>query len=263
MINFKKVGPPAGGGKKTLVFLHGWGGTWQSWTPIINSLQSMFKSKYTIYALDLPGFGLSPLPRAYSLADYVEEVRGFIQKEILGPARMTKVVLIGHSFGGQVAIKFGLTNPELVSGLVLVDAAGVRNNSASVLAHAKIARFGKNILLKSPLAGHIGELRKKYYRLLGMSDRDYLATPDEGFLKETLGVILRDDLSRQFSKIKSPTLIFWGEKDEPCPVEWARILNREIEGSKLVVVPGAGHFSYLDDPDGFISNLHQFVTNLH
>jgi pimeloyl-ACP methyl ester carboxylesterase len=213
--------------------------------------------------VDLPGFGLSTLPRAYGLVDYVEEIRIFIKKEILDPARMTKkVVLIGHSFGGQVGIKFALLHPEMLSGLVLVDAAGVRNNSFSMLTKIAVSQAGKSLLMKSPLADYAQSIRRKYYRLLGMTDRDYYATPDSGFLKETLGLIMRDDLTSEFNKINLPTLLFWGEKDEATPLKWGEILHSSVSGSKLVVVPGAGHFSYLDDQERFVREINLFIAGL-
>lgn len=230
-----------------MVFLHGWGGAWQSWAPVVEKLES----KYTIYALDLPGFGLSTLSRAYDLADYVEEIHKFIQKEILDPARMTKkVVLIGHSFGGQVALKFALTHPEMLDGLVLVDAAGVRKESWKV----QVARLGSLGILRN-----FGILRKFGRNLLG--SEDYLKVT--GLLRETLKKISGEDLTSEFHKIKLPTLLFWGEKDKATPLKWGEILHSKISNSKLVIVPGGGHFSYLDDQELFVENLHEFITNLH
>lgn len=251
MINFKKEGK----GSKTLVFLHGWGGAWQSFAPIIGKL----KSKYTVYALDLPGFGLSDLPKAYGLSDYVEQLGTFFEKE-----GIVKPILIGHSFGGQVAAKFAIEKGSLLSGVVLVDGAGVRRNDPQIRFNIAVAQFGKRIMSMTPFAYFYPAIRPWYYKVRGMENSDYFKATSNPTLQATASKIFREDLSDEFSKIVLPTLIFWGEKDPPelTPLEFGVKMHERIKGSKMVVVAGAGHFSYLDDQERFVTEINDFVSKL-
>lgn len=249
MINFVKKGS----GKKTIVFLHGWGGSWQSWAPIINKLES----KYTIYALDLPGFGLSNLPKPYSLSDYTLELFNFINSK-----KISNITLVGHSFGGQIAAKFAITYPDKISKLVLVDAALIRNNSLMMKLNISIAKSGKKII-KKIASSLYPNFRKYYYKIrnISMEASDYIKASNDPNLAITLSNIMREDLTNKMSTIKTPTLIFWGEKDHPdyTPLRHALIINKLITNSKLVVAPNASHFSYLDDQELFCKTLEEFI----
>ncbi len=234
--------------------LHGWGGSWQSWGPIIERL----KGKFTIYTLDLPGFGLSPLPRPYGLIDYVADLALFFQRE-----GITKPILVGHSFGGQIAAKMAIENGQLLSGLGLVDAAAVRDNSGTMKANIAVAQVGKKLIKLSPLASFYDQLRRTYYSIrgIGITNSDYVKAGSKPFLAETLAKIMREDLTDGLKKINIPTLIYWGEKDHPdyTPLAHAHVVHHAIKNSKLVVVPGGSHFSHLDDQETFCKELETFI----
>lgn len=251
MLNFKK----AGSGKQTLVLLHGWGGSWGSWTPIIDKL----KTKFTVYALDLPGFGLSNITRPYTTRDYADSLVSFFAKNAIN-----KPVVIGHSFGGQIACRLAIDYPENLGGLILVDAAIVRNNHIPVLLNIAVAELGKRIITKTPLKHFYRQLRNHYYRLRRMETSDYHRIEDNPPLSQTLSQIMRENLLPVCYKITVPTLLIWGEKDptELTPVKHAREIHHIIKNSKLVVIPEAGHFSYLDAPDRFVAEVTNFANKL-
>lgn len=251
MLNFKKEGA----GKNAIILLHGWGGSWQSWTPIISAL----KSKYTVYALDLPGFGLSKLTTAYNTKDYSEDLKEFLVRE-----KITNPILVGHSFGGQIAVRYALENSESLKGLVLVDAAVVRNNTASTLFNITVARLGKQLIAKTPLKHYYKQLRNHYYKLRRIEASDYFAIEDNPPLAETLSNIMREDLLSLCYKINTPTLLFWGENDptELTPLKQGKLIQSVIKNSKLVIIPKVGHFSYLEAPDEFVSELINFIKSL-
>lgn len=256
MINFRKVGK----GKKTLVFLHGWGGSWQSWAPIIEKL-TINNKQFTIYALDLPGFGLSTLSRPHDLMDYVVDIA-----EFFGKNKITNPVLIGHSFGGQVAAKFAIERGNLLSGLVLVDAAVARNNNFALRLNLFLVGTGKRLLwqplFSRPFFSWIYPLiRGGYYFIRGWGDSDYFKLPVDSNIQKTARLVFRQNVLEDCSKIKIPTLIFWGEKDPPelTPLSMGKTLSEQIKGSKLVVALGAGHFSYLDEQELFCRELEKFI----
>lgn len=251
MINFQKFGSRG----KTLVFLHGWGGNWRLWLPIIERL----KNKFTIYALDLPGFGLSPLSKPYTLSSYTHDLIDFLNKE-----KIKLPVIIGHSFGGSVAIKFAVNNSEKISGLVLVDSSGIRQQNLRLKTKILLASLGKKLILSSPLAKFFPRLRPLYYRLFELTKSDYFGALGNKNLRETLSLVLKENLYIDFPKIKTPTLIIWGEKDpeDLTPIKFAKIIQEKIKGSKLIVFPNAGHFSFLDEQEKFCQELSKFIDHL-
>lgn len=229
--------------EKALVFLHGWRSQGLVWRDIAGKLSHKNKSA-AIYLLDLPGFGGSPAPqKSFTVGDYAEIVKGFIEKLAL-----TGVVLTGHSFGGRVAIKLSVVYPSLIEKLVLVDAAGLsasRSGKAGFL--AKIARpFFKPSFMRG--------LRERIYKKIGAED--YVATPQ---LKETFLKVINEDLTGDLTGINEPTLIIWGENDKDTPLTAAKTMNEKIKNSKLVVLKKAGHFSFLDKPDDFCGLLEDFI----
>lgn len=244
---FEKIGR----GEKTLVFLHGWGGNHQSWRPIAERL----KDKFVIYTLDLPGFGASPLPRAFDLADYAREVERFLEAE-----KITKAVLVGHSFGGSVAIKTCLLFPEKVAKLILVDSAGLRKTDFFTgMEIALVGRIRKTVI-NTPFKKFYPRARDLYCRLRGLQNSDYNLAENEN-LRQTLSRIFAEDLSNQLDKIMAPTLLFWGEKDpeDYTPLSHAEIFQEKIPNARLIVVPEAGHFSYLSDQKKFVEAIKDFV----
>lgn len=228
-------------GRKALVFLHGWRSEGLVWKDIAEKISSQ---GFAVYMLDLPGFGSSPKPKnPFSVGDYADVVAEFIKK-----LKLNNVILIGHSFGGRVAIKLLAMYPDSAEKLVLVDSAGVgagKSSEASFL--AKIAKpFFKPNFMQS--------LKKKIYKEIGAED--YVATPQ---LKETFLKVINEDLSGQLAQIDKPTLIVWGKDDKETPLESGKIINGKIKNSKLVVLENAGHFSFLDKPQEFFEEVMKFI----
>src|SRR6476646_119056 len=106
-----------GGSGQPIVLLHGWGGQIASFGPI----PAILAERFRVIAVDLPGFGASPLPsRPWNSRDFAECVAGLISRLETGP-----VTLVGHSHGGRTAISLAVNYPEAVRKLVLVDSAGI------------------------------------------------------------------------------------------------------------------------------------------
>lgn len=228
--------------EKSLVFLHGWRSEGLVWKDIADKISN---HNLAVYMLDLPGFGSSPEPKnSFSVQDYADVVGEFIKK-----LKLNNVILIGHSFGGRVAINLASSEPVLIKKVILVDAAGLRTNKGSngVVFLAKLA---KPFFRPKFMAGW----RKKIYRALGSVD--YL---ESGSLKETYLKVASEDLSGYLPKISQPTLIIWGDNDKDTPLVFAKTMNEKIKNSKVVVLKEAGHFSFLDKPKEFLNELTKFI----
>ena len=97
-------------------------------------------------------------------------------------------------------------------------------------------------------------LRKKIYR--GLGAEDYLATPE---LQQTFVNIVSEDLSADMAKIKCPTLIVTGADDNDTPTEFGDLMKSIIPNSQFIILPQAGHFSFLDQPEKFVNELNKFI----
>lgn len=233
-----------GADSKTAVFLHGWRSSSEAWKEVMTKLDKDIAA----YAPDLPGFGKSEMPaRTFDVADYAAVVAEFIAK--LG---LTNVTLVGHSFGGRIAIKLAATDPKLVVKIALVDAAGIREKSATRETMGIFARIARPLFRLPGLSW----LRPKIYQAIGAED--YVATPE---LKETFIKVVNEDLSPLFPKIACPTLVVWGEKDYETPLQHGILMTKRIPNAKLVTIHGAGHFSFVDAPDEFLKYFQEFIIS--
>lgn len=249
MIHSEKFGK----GKKTLVLLHGWGGEWRSWFPLIERLKTQFK----IYALDLPGFGESPLDRPYSLHDYAQDIVDFIAQE-----RIKNPVFVGHSLGGAIALKIALEKHEIASGLVLIGAAGVRPElDMKKRIVMSIAKTGKTVLSLPGINRFREPIRKTFYRKLGLLDAGYYDAKNE-ILKRTFSKLCREDLTSEFQSIHTPTLILWGEKDSATLLRSGKKTHEAIRGSEMITFPNAGHFVYLEEQEKCADAIARFVSSI-
>jgi pimeloyl-ACP methyl ester carboxylesterase len=220
-----------------VLLLHGWGGSIDSFTPVLNDLQRF----HTVYAFDLPGFGQSSLPpSAWGSAEYAQ-----LTLKVMNCLSLDRPHLIGHSFGGQVSLRLAATFPARVGKLVLVGSAGIRTRPRPATRLKRwAARLGKWLAAHG---GRIGErLRTKIYRRV--QSQDYA---NAGPLRATLVRVINEDLTALLPQIKSPTLLVWGEQDRDVPLAAARVMVRLIPGAQLVVFENAGHFAYLDHFDRF------------
>lgn len=227
--------------QKTLVFLHGWGVDSQLWFKIAPML---VKKNYSLYFLDLSGFGRSQTPPEYfDLDQYKNVVEKFISN--LG---LKNIVIIGHSFGGSVAIKVAIDNPNYLEKLVLVNAAGVRHTSTL----KSIKSILVNIVRPFFSPSFMQPIRTKFYQMIGS---EYLNIPS---MSKVFSKVVSENLMPKLSKISIPSLIISGDNDKVTPLSHAKEMNNKIKGSKLAVLSG-GHFSFLDQPDEFVNVLTKFV----
>jgi pimeloyl-ACP methyl ester carboxylesterase len=221
---------------RIVVLLHGWGPT----SATFDDMAKYLSEKFRIIRLDFPGFGASPKPSdVWGVGDYAELVANFLAKLELRDV----YAVIGHSFGGRVAIKGvaeKLITPEKV---VLIDAAGVKPPKTMRKAlYKSLAKLGKAATALSVLKTLRPMLRKKLYSAAGSTD--YLNANEMQLI--FLNTI-NEDLLSYVHNIAQPTLLIWGGNDYETPVSDAKKMMQELPNGRLVVVPDAGHFVYIDD----------------
>lgn len=222
------------------VFLHGWEGNKQVWRHVTSNLNE------TTVTVDLPGFGVSSdLSEPWTIADYSETIQRLI--DVLG---VSSVILVGHSFGGQIATRIAADQPSWLHKLVLVGAAVVRDTEPKLLSSVG------SIL--SPLFTLPGfkQLRPKIYDLIGAD-----LPPEDENLKQTMRNILREDQTDSLASINVPTKIIWGSDDDDAPTQNSEEVLNNISGASLSILEG-GHYIFIDAPEMFQQELTSFHNKL-
>lgn len=194
-----------------------------------------------MFAPDLPGFGQAPPPESvWGVEEYIAFLQRSMKEQGIG-----RFVLIGHSFGGQLALGFALAHPSEIEKLILVAPAAIRRKPGLFKNALKIlAKAGGAFFFLLPFESLRTNVRKVFYRLLGR--RDYLKAA--GVMREVMAKVISQDLSSRFSEIRVPTLLLWGDKDLLVPLEDAETMKKGIPHATLRVFPGVGHNPHFDSP---------------
>jgi pimeloyl-ACP methyl ester carboxylesterase len=234
---------PQGASGLPLVLIHGAGGTHRQWPEAVRSLAGR-----RVIALDLPGHGASPGPGRRAIAAYAADVLAVLDALGIGRA-----VLVGHSMGGAIALTLALEAPARVAGLGLVGTgARLRVAQAILEATADPARYaaaaeGMADWAFGPGAGP--ELRREHVE--GM--RACPAEVVHGDFAACDAFDVRDRLVP--GAVAAPAAVICGDADRLTPPRYAAFLHQRIEGSRLLLVPGAGHMVALEAPAATIAAL--------
>ncbi|MDP8922620.1 MAG: alpha/beta hydrolase [Chloroflexota bacterium] len=237
------------GTRPIAVVLHGWGAS----SAAVASIQACLADSHDSVAPDLPGFGASdPLPAVWGSEEYLAIITALLDQ--LGIRRAN---LLGHSRGGHFAFAFAARHPDRVDRLVLIDSAGIRGRrGAAYQARVLAFKAGRRVLQSRPLAGPRGApLRALFERRFGSADYRAACGP----LRGTLVRLVNDDARHLLPNVQAPTLLIWGELDDATPLVDGQLMERLIPDAGLVVFPGAGHFSYADDPGRFCRVVSHFL----
>lgn len=224
-----------GNKNKYILILPGWGNTTNTFINIINLL----KEEYTIYTLDYPGFGNSPIPnKELTIYDYAILIKEFIKKyNIINP------IIISHSFGGRISSLLISKYHIKVNKLILIDVAGIkRTKNIKLFLKEKIYKILKKLIKLFPKIKQ-EELKQKL--LLIFSSNDYKNLPPT--MHKTFKNIIKEDLRNYYKEINNETLIIWGEKDQDTPLKDGIYLNKVIKNSALIIYKDSTHYSYLEN----------------
>lgn len=234
-----------------LLILHGWKGSSESWDKVQRLLSL---AKYRVIAPDLPGFGKTKTPKkTWGVGDYNDFVFTLTKK-----LNLDSFFLLGHSFGGRVAVKFTVSYPEKVRKLILCDAAGIKPKMGfKTRSIYLMARVGNAIFTPKILSRFKDGARNFFY--LFLRHHDYVKA--DGTMKETIKKVLQEDLFPELAKIKAETLIIWGRKDKLVPVKYAYDFYQEIDNAKIVILKGVGHSPHLEVPDKLAAQIITFLRN--
>lgn len=228
-----------------VIVMHGWGQNLEMMYSIVNDL----KSNYKVFNIDLPGFGQSDEPTTpYSIDDYADFLEEFVLKN-----NITNPIIVGHSFGCRVAIKYTARQNQ-VAKLILTGAAGIMPKRSPIY-YLKVYTYKFFKLFKNVY------FIKHYIREMMESGGSEDYKNSSPIMKEVLKLTVNEDLTPELSKITTPTLLVFGSNDDATPVWMGKVMNEKIADSKLIVYEGCSHFAYLERIEQFNNDMNVFLES--
>nr|WP_183320022.1 alpha/beta fold hydrolase [Flexivirga oryzae] len=253
-----------------LLLLHGVACDHTTWDRVIRPLSR----DYTVVAPDLLGHGQSAKPRAdYTLGGYANGMR-----DLLSILDIDRATVVGHSFGGGVAMQFAYQYPELTERLVLVAPGGLGPEVSPVIRLATAPGFQQVMgLLTLPGVRHINTagLRLAHAaRLPGTRDVDEIASIYDSFrdrgARAAAGHVLRAVVDRHGQIVtmtdraylteSMPLAVIWGAQDPIIPASQARNVEALAPGARIEIIEGSGHFPHRDHPEEFLRIIREFLA---
>lgn len=232
---------------RLIVLLHGWGDSAAG----MKSLQQALSERFTVVAVDLPGFGTTEPPKGvWGLTEYAAFVEHFLEKINTG----RPYLLVGHSNGGAIAIRALAKGLLEADRLVLLASAGIRGvYRGRVRALRYITKVGKALTMPLPKTLR-KTIQKKVYKTVGS---DMLVAEH---LQETFKQVVTDDVREDAATLTIPVLLVYGERDAATPLWYGQAYHELIPHSTLEVLPGAEHFVHIDRADDVIRAIQEFAA---
>lgn len=266
-INYEKHGS----GIRSLVLLPGFGASLETWRDI----EPLLSPWFTLYLVDLKGEGLSSKPDdgQYAPRDHAKIIAAFLDY-----VKGDRVILVGNSYGGGIALQTYFELPEdirtlRIGGIVLIDAAGYRQRLPSfieVLRVPVLNRIVPHMMTADQRARFV--LKKAFYDDSKVTPERvsryslYLKLPGSlGALRSTAQQMIPGDLNSFMDRIKQvsvSTLIIWGDNDVIIPKDYARRFHADIAESTLKIISKCGHVPQEEKPEETASAIRDFVGSL-
>ncbi len=229
---------------RDVILMHGWGQN----KDMMGQVEAHLAPSFHVYNLDLPGFGESGLPpEPWGVPDYRDFLADFIAlQEIRQP------ILIAHSFGCRIAIRYAAAYPDLVYKMCLTGAAGIR---PPVSRRARLRqcgyKLGKAFLQATHQDEKLAQLQETY------GSEDYRNA--KGVMRPTFVKVVNDDVTPLLEQVTCPVLLVWGEYDEAVPLWMGREMEKRMPNAGLAVFTGDDHYAYWNEADRFNRVLDIFL----
>ncbi len=252
-----------------IVFVHGLSGSWPNWLEQL----PVFARDHRVIAMDLPGFGHSPMPQEkITISAYARLLDGLL--EHLGVSAAT---LVGNSMGGFVSTELAIAFPQRVERLVLVSAAGI-----STYRHPGVERAEPYLRRLAPMVAAytgwtaarsdwvtrrpglrnltLGFVTRHPNRLPAALAAEQLRGAGKPGFMQALQANIEYPIEERLPEIACPTLIVWGAEDKVIPVADANVFERLIPNSRKAIFEDTGHMAMLERPASFNELLGEFVS---
>lgn len=232
------------GSGNDMILLHGWGQNKE----MMGLIQEHFKDRFHVWAIDFPGFGASDDPNEpWDVIEYEKFLGDFIEEN-----QIKKPILIGHSFGCRVAIRYAADHPENVRKMCLTGAAGIRpKHGLEWQVKTKAFKAGKWLLKATGQNEKLAELQKN------AGSEDYRNA--KGVMKETFVKVVNDDVTPILNTVKCSVLLVWGDQDTAAPLWMGQMMEKEMPDAGLALFEGDDHWAYWHQPQRFNAVLDIFL----
>lgn len=231
--------------KMKVYILHGWTlakDSREKWQPFITQLG---KRGLEPVFVSLPGFSEQELANPWSIDDYVSWLLELLPKD-------EKVVLIGHSFGGHIAVTFAAIYPERMDKLVLIASSGLRERDPKAVlkrvVFSLVAKLGKKLTSSE-------QLRSVLYKLA--REKDYLSASP--VMRETMKLAISHDVLPLLAKVRTRSCIIWGKNDKVTPLSLGKVFENQIKNSTLHVLPDERHSPQFTNASGVAEVASEFL----
>jgi proline iminopeptidase len=238
-------------------------------------LPSAIEERLTLVHLELVGTGGSARladPREYTRARDVADIEA-----VRAHFDANEILLVGHSYGGFVALEYALAHPQRVAGLVLYDTAATSGPTLWAEIRTNIeARAGAPwfedaaaAFAGSPRSHDDDDLAASFRRAGPLYLHDYAADPARwdawlarvriSFARASTAPTEPYDVRPRLVELGMPTLVIVGASDFVCSPAMARALTHGITDAELVELPASGHFGHVEQPEAFAAAVLDFV----
>jgi pimeloyl-ACP methyl ester carboxylesterase len=252
-----------------IVFVHGLSGSWPNWLEQL----PVFARDHRVIAMDLPGFGHSPMPREkITISAYAR-----ILDELLEKLGVDAAMVVGNSMGGFVSTELAIAFPQRVERLVLVSAAGI-----STYRHRDVERIEPYLRRLAPMVAvytgwtaarsdwivrrrglrnmTLGLVARHPGRLPAALAAEQLRGAGKPGFMQALQANIDYPIKERLPEIACPTLIVWGAEDKVIPVSDASVFEELIPNSRKVIFEDTGHVAMLERPSSFNQLLGEFIA---
>ena len=246
---------------QTILLIHGWIGSSYDFQPLMECLPRSMR----VIAVDLPGSGRSQKTGVPFSLEYLLE---FIDR-FVGLLGLDNFVLVGHSMGGELAVRYTILHPEQVERLVLIDPFGLSGES-KLIGFLRRAGFLIDIAfaLNNRLTIDMATRFNVFYDpnlvtpayLDSVAETSLSSAGRRAQAEITKRVLGRDPIDGFLSLVEAPTLIVWGKNDRVLSLKWADHFLAGIPDSQLVVIPRTGHMPQFEAPKAVADNLAHFLS---
>jgi pimeloyl-ACP methyl ester carboxylesterase len=228
----------------TIVLVHGLGASTLSWVKVFGALAR----RHRVYAIDLPGWGRSPMPVGKDFASIPDQTLAVTR--FLDSLPKRPVVLVGQSMGGWVCAKVAAARSDLVEQLVLCNNAGVLYPDVEELRKAldlksqdEVERFWESLWHKVP----------GFYRFF---TADYVAKMQAPRVLRFFDSLQEQDfINEDLPKLAMPVSIIWGMSDRFIPIKTVDLMLPHLQDARVYWIPECGHVAALERPKEFVRIL--------
>ena len=268
-VGYRRMGPArTTRSTQTILLIHGLAGSSKTW----DAVMPLLAERYDVIAPDLLGHGESAKPTGdYSLGAFASGLRDF-----LAVLDVSSVTIVGHSFGGGVAMQLAYQHPELLDRLVLVGSGGLGREVSWLLRLVSLpgfeylmpmgfpkpavevgTRVGRSLGRRGIRSERLGEMWRAYASLAGAPNRMAFVRTMRGVIEPGGQTVNATD--RLYLAARVPTMLVWGDQDAIIPVSHAHDAHAAIDGSRLEIMEGMGHFPHVEDAERFTAVLNDFL----